>query len=84
VRSAAAVALGHIGEPDDQQRLTAMMSDRDWWVRYRSAQALLALPGAEAAALAQARAKLDDRYARDMLDHAWAERALQTAGGGAA
>lgn len=84
VRSAAAVALGRIGEPQDQERLTAMMGDRDWWVRYRSAQALLALPGVQAGALAQARGQIEDRYARDMLDHAWAERALQTAGGGAA
>jgi HEAT repeat protein len=79
VRSAAALALGRSGATADRALLLALLGDRDWWVRYRAGQALLALPGMDASALAALRAGLADRYARDMLEHVCAERTLQTA-----
>ncbi|MBW8830487.1 MAG: HEAT repeat domain-containing protein [Burkholderiales bacterium] len=78
VRSAAAQALGQIGRTEDRGRLMAMMSDRDWWVRYRAAEAQLALPGTNAAAIIELRRLLTDRFARAALDHVCAERALRT------
>lgn len=80
VRSYAALALGRLGGSDDRKQLIAMLSDGEWWVRYRAAQALLGLPGIDAVAVAALRAALTDRYARDMLAQVSAERNL----GGAA
>jgi len=79
VRSAAAQALGRIGLDEDRDRLLRLMSDRDWWVRYRAAQAQLALPGTNANAVVALRRLITDRYARDALDHVCAEQALQRA-----
>lgn len=76
VRSAAAQALGRIGNADDRELLRQLMSDSDWWVRYRAAQAQLMLPGTDAATIVTLRRSLADRYARDALDHVCAERAL--------
>lgn len=76
VRSAAAQALGRIGNAADRERLRALMSDADWWVRYRAAQAQLLLPGTDAAVVVELRRSLTDRFARDALDHVCAERAL--------
>lgn len=80
VRSAAAQALGQIGLPEDRERLVAMLSDPDWWVRYRAAHALLALPGTDAAALASLGRRLDDAFARDALEQACAEQAMRGVG----
>lgn len=77
VRSAAAVALGRIGGEADRELLSELMSDRDWWVRYRATEAQLALPRSDAPALAALRARLTDRYALDMLEHVLSERALK-------
>ena len=83
VRSYAALALGRQGVAVDRKRLVAMMSDREWWVRYRAAQALLALPGVDAVAIEALRAALTDRYARDMLAQVLAERELACGDGAA-
>lgn len=80
VRSAAAQALGRIGTDADQDRLQQMMSDTNWWVRYRATQALLGMPRLEADDIVQLRRTLSDRYARDMLDHVMAERGLASQG----
>ncbi|MEN9543391.1 MAG: hypothetical protein RLZZ598_224, partial [Pseudomonadota bacterium] len=77
VRSAAAQALGNVGLREDQPLLVRLMSDRDWWVRYRAAQAQLTLPGTNAEAVIALRRRLTDRYARDVLDHVCAEQALR-------
>lgn len=77
VRSAAAQALGQMGMADERGRLEKLMSDGNWWVRYRAAQAQLKLPGTDAAAVVALRGRLGDRFARDALDHACAELALR-------
>jgi HEAT repeat protein len=73
VRTQAAAALGRIGGPGERPALVRMLSDREWWVRYRAAQALLSgrLGGREEiAALAR---ELGDRFARDIVAHVLAE-----------
>ena len=80
VRSAAAQALGRIGDESDRERLLALMSDRDWWVRYRAAQAQLALPRTDAEAIVSLRRRLADRFARDALDHVCAEQSMRREG----
>ena len=77
IRMLAAKALGRLGNAQDEARLVAMLGDTEWWVRYRAAQALVALPWMlrkQAEAIRDAQA---DRYARDAMDHAIAERAYR-------
>jgi hypothetical protein len=74
VRAAAARALERLGTPEDFQRLCVALGDRNWWVRYRAAHALCALPQANAQDLRALPARLSDAFAADMLRHALAER----------
>ena len=41
VRVQAVTALGRLRIPGDEWRIVGMLSDDDWWVRYRAARALL-------------------------------------------
>ena len=68
VRMHAASALGRIGEAVDAKRLEPLLADPVWWVRYRAAQALLALPGMGALALRQMQQRQSDPYGRDIID----------------
>lgn len=43
VRTQAAIASGKIGFNETEQRLFDLLSDRHWWVRFRSAEALFTL-----------------------------------------
>jgi len=74
VRMQAAFALGRLGLPEDIWALLPLLSDADWWVRYRSAQSLLSLVRGEPRTLAVLRAKIRDGYGREMLDRVMAER----------
>lgn len=73
VRMHAASALGRLGEAADVERLEPMLADKVWWVRYRAAQALLALPGMGAAALRQLQQRQGDAYGRDIIDQVLSE-----------
>jgi HEAT repeats len=73
VRTQAARALGRIGSREDIPSLLPALADPVWWVRYRAAQALVALPGLGSQELADIRSRLTDRYAADMLEQAQAE-----------
>jgi hypothetical protein len=73
IRLQAVRALGELGDRSDVARLRALLSDPEWWVRYRAAEALLSLPFLTEAELADLR-NADDRYAADMLAQVAAER----------
>lgn len=73
VRASALRVLGRIGGIADRPLLVDKLGDGHWWVRYRAAQALLALPGARIEDLEKIRGTLDDRYAADILAQAIAE-----------
>ena len=75
VRAAAARALGRFGTAEDFAALCDALSDPNWWVRYRAARALCALPRADPAALGAVAARLTDRFAADTLREALSERA---------
>jgi len=77
VRVQAAVTLGRLGEDDDEERLVPLLSDRDWWVRYRAAQALSLLPHMREPKLKTIQAAQSDPFARDMLAQVMAEVQLQ-------
>ncbi|GAB3779351.1 HEAT repeat domain-containing protein [Dyella agri] len=76
VRMHAASALGRIGEAADSQRLEPMLADKVWWVRYRAAQALLALPGMGVDALRLMQQRQGDAYGRDIIDQVLSEHDL--------
>jgi len=77
VRVQAATALGRIGEDDDENRLASLLSDRQWWVRYRAAQALVNLPSMRESKLAIIQAAQTNPFARDILAHVMAEVQFQ-------
>jgi hypothetical protein len=74
VRVQAAKALGRIGEREDIDILMRLLSDNQWWVRYRAAQALASLPYVNRADLDVLVDRLEDRYGRDMMRQVIAEK----------
>jgi hypothetical protein len=76
VRVQVARALGRIGEQADIARLAPLLADREWWVRYRAAQALAELSALHREPLDAVRNGLSDRYARDMLAQVLAEKGI--------
>jgi HEAT repeat protein len=73
----AAVLLGRIGRPADAGRLEKLLTDREWWVRYRAAQSLLRLPTLRREDLEPIRSRLRDPYACDALELAMAEAGMR-------
>jgi hypothetical protein len=73
IRLHVARALGRLGTKDDLPVLIKLLSDPEWWVRYRSAQAITHMPFVTTQDLSTLYIKLDDRYARDILHQAISE-----------
>ncbi|MBI5108905.1 MAG: HEAT repeat domain-containing protein [Rhodocyclales bacterium] len=80
VRAQAATTLARVGKEDDLALLQTLLADREWWVRYRAAAAMLRMPGVTREWLGALAAGATDRYAADMLRQVMAEAAT----GGAA
>ncbi len=77
VRMQAARLLGRVGQPRDVPMLERMLTDPEWWVRYRAAQSLVLLPFMGPGAMRALRGRQTDRYARDMVGQAMAEAGLE-------
>lgn len=75
VRMHAAKTLGRIAQAGDVPVLTALLSDREWWVRYRTAQTLAALPFVRAGQLKAIGEQAADRFAADIVRQVRAEMA---------
>jgi len=73
VRVQAVNVLGRLGSGADTKAILPLLSDPEWWVRYRAAKALCALPGVELSSLRLLSTQHDDAFARDMLVHVLAE-----------
>lgn len=73
VRVQAVNVLARLGSTADFDAIVPLLSDPEWWVRYRAAKALCALPGVELSALRRLSTRHDDAFARDMLVHVLAE-----------
>ena len=73
IRLQAASVLGRIGTEVDRQALVHLLSDRQWWVRYRAAQALAKMPFVSMDELKTLRNGHPDRFARDILSQVLAE-----------
>lgn len=79
VRMHAAAALGRIGDAADSQRLEPLLKDKVWWVRYRTAQALLVLPGMGEEAMRCLQLRQSDAFGRDIIDQVLSEHAMGVA-----
>ncbi|MGV8959839.1 MAG: HEAT repeat domain-containing protein [Stenotrophomonas sp.] len=79
VRMNAATALGRFGEHTDVPQLEPLLTDAVWWVRYRAAQALRALPGIGDIGLQGIRARQSDSYSRDIIDQVLSEQGMRSA-----
>lgn len=73
VRLQAARTLGRIGRREDLPALTGLLNDSQWWVRYRTAQAIAGLPFLAPQELATVADNTGDRYASDILRQVMAE-----------
>jgi HEAT repeat protein len=76
VRMQTANLLGRLGRREDYPRLEPLLSDSEWWVRYRAAQALVNLPYLDLSSLLDLQRRQQDPYARDILGQAIAEAGL--------
>lgn len=74
VRVQAVNAMAVMATRRDMGALVRLLSDDNWWVRYRSAQAIVWLPFLHKADVEKIRSELEDRYGRDSLDRSMAER----------
>lgn len=76
VRMQAANLLGRFGRREDYAVLEPLLSDAEWWVRYRAAQAITKLPFLGPNALRKLCNRQNDRYAMGAMQHALAEAGL--------
>jgi HEAT repeat protein len=74
VRVCAVKTLGRLGTCHDEGSLMAMLSDLEWWVRYRAAQALCGLLSSDVDRIKRLRDTHSDPFARDILTHVLAEQ----------
>lgn len=73
VRIQTAKAIGRLGTADDIQFLKPLLSDGEWWLRYRAARAICKLCELDWETLEELRASLSDKFARDIIMHAYEE-----------
>ncbi len=67
-------ALAVMATPRDLDALLRLLSDENWWVRYRSAQAIAWLPFLEKDDVLRILERTGDRYGRESLERSIAER----------
>jgi HEAT repeat protein len=76
VRMQVANVLGRVGQQEHLTLLESLLDDREWWVRYRAAQAIASLPFLGPNRLRELQQRQADRYACDILQQALAEVGL--------
>ena len=76
VRIQAAKVIGRVGQEEHLPLLESMLSDSEWWVRYRAAQSIVSLPFLGPNQLRKLQKQQSDRYAVDILQQAFAEVGL--------
>jgi hypothetical protein len=76
VRMQAAKVLGRIGQQEHLSLLESLLDDREWWVRYRAAQAISSLPFMGPNQLRQLQERQTDPFAADILQQSFAEVGL--------
>lgn len=76
VRVNTAHALGNIGTKEDVVYLKKLLNDKQWWVRYRAAQALVKLPFLNDDTIRNIQKEFENPKAQQILEQALAERDL--------
>mgnify|MGYP001816881869 FL=1 len=74
VRLHVAKTLGRLGTVEDVGLLVQLLSDPEWWVRYRSAQAISSMPFISVDDMQKICDESNDRYARDIMAQVISER----------
>lgn len=69
--------LASMGSREDVPRLLELLGHREWWVRYRAARALVMMPDMKPIEVELMATRHPDRYGREMLRYALAERNLR-------
>ncbi|MEP6902760.1 MAG: HEAT repeat domain-containing protein [Actinomycetota bacterium] len=68
--------LGRLGHDQDVELLIQSLNDLDWWVRYRTAGALMIMPSMTEEKIADLAETLPNEFARDILRQVLAENRL--------
>lgn len=76
VRVQAVNAMGILARSEDLPLLTDKLADPNWWVRYRSAQAICHAPFVTQSQLFELRDNHPDRYARNIMAQVMAEKQM--------
>ncbi len=76
VRLNAVEYLGRAGSESDIKYIIRALQDREWWVRYRAAQALCRLPWVDLEKLRRIQGRRRDPFARDILEQAISEASI--------
>lgn len=76
VRVNVAHALGKIGGIEDIKHLEKLLGDKQWWVRYRAAEALINMPFLTRNQFIDIKNNLEDQNAQDIMDQVLAEKEL--------
>ena len=76
VRMQAAKVLGRVGQREHLSLLESLLDDPEWWVRYRAAQSITALPFLGPNELRKLRLRQSDPFAGDILQQTFAEVGL--------
>lgn len=67
IRMQVVLTLGRLGHEEDVDRLIDRLNDTDWWVRYRTASVLIAMPGMTEKRVEELTTTLPNQFARDVL-----------------
>ncbi len=76
LRLSVAIASRQIGDSRDLPLLEKLLSDSVWWVRYRAAQAILAILDNSDIEIKKLLARIKDPFAKDMIMHVHCELSL--------
>jgi HEAT repeats len=73
IRMQVVLTLGRMGHEEDVERLILSLNDLDWWVRYRSAGALITMPTVTFSQIELLAKTLPNQFSRDILNHVLSE-----------
>ncbi|NTW05616.1 MAG: HEAT repeat domain-containing protein, partial [Peptococcaceae bacterium] len=74
VRVQAVNTLGDLADINSLDDFVAKLHDQNWWVRYRSAQAIINMPLITRSQTDNIISSLDDQFAKDILEQVMAEK----------